>query len=106
MYKSYDYETLKLLRKKTILNPIAYIKVLKARQLADVYQRVINQVEHCDIGVDYSKANELEYNLRFKSWMNCIMPTWYKYASNQDLYDFSYDMLMQSKKNDEMRLIR
>ena len=63
-----DFEFLLLLRENTILDPISYLKVRKLRKLAEDYQIVINSKEHCNLGVDYSKANELETKLRYKIW--------------------------------------
>ncbi len=101
-----SYELLKLLRKNTILSPIAYFKILKERELAEDYQSIINKLEHCYLGVDYSKAEELELNLRFKSWFNKVLGIWYKYDRQSDPYEFAVGLLLENEDEEEKKLLR
>ena len=92
-----DYEFLTLLRKNTILDPISYLKVKRARRLAEESTFVINSKEHCCLGVDYTKANELETTLRYQKWLSYAIPVWYKYCRNEDPDECAIRLLLDAE---------
>ena len=95
----FDFTALTLLRENTILDPISYHKVKKARRLALECQRVINLKERCDIAVDFSQANQLEAELRFEVWKNKVREYWSKYYSRTyELEEIALDLLYQQEK--------
>lgn len=87
-------EELDFLRKNTRLNPIAATKVLIARKQAEKYRDVYIRYNPTDIiEVDYSVADELEYELRKSVWMKLCEKAWKEYSKmeNDDygLIDFA-----------------
>ena len=99
-----DFEFLLLLRENTILDPISYLKVRKLRKLAEDYQIVINSKEHCNLGVDYSKANELETELRYKIWYDKTRASWLRYGDGQDNDEFALRLLCDASSNQKKLL--
>ena len=95
-----------LLRENTHLSPINYLKVLKERRLADENQRTLNRVEHCQVTVDYSIANELETILREAAWNDSIIEKWFKYGRHYDFEEFSKMMLDYSHEEKEEKRLR
>ena len=93
----YEFKTLELLRDKTILDPISYFKVCREKRKAEVYQRTINKLEHCHLGVDFSKANQLETDLRYFKWKRRIFYYWYDNFRNKDFEIFALEMLKQQE---------
>jgi len=95
----FDYNALTLLRENTILDPVSQFRVLRERKLASDYQRIINKVERCDIAADFSKANQLEAELRFEIWKNKVREYWAKYYSRTyELDEIALDLLYQQEK--------
>ncbi len=101
----FDYYTLQLLRENTILDPISYYRVLKLRDLAMECKHTICQLENCDIEADFSKANQLEGQLRFKIWCNKMYQYWAQhYAVSYELEDFAlYALYQQDNKKSKTR---
>ena len=64
----YDYKKLLELRKHTLLGLIALIKISREREAAEVAQILYNRAEHTTIGVDYSIAEKLEFDIRLEKW--------------------------------------
>ncbi len=91
----FDYKTLMMLRKKTKLKPKLYFEVLRERQAAIDYQVTMNRVENCQLGVDYSKAEQLEAKYRFEKWKKEMFEYWLKCSSGRDLDKYAYDVLIQ-----------
>ena len=61
-----DYKKLEILRKKTRLTILEKIKILKMKWEAEDNTRIINQKEHCHLGVDFSEADAYEYERRLR----------------------------------------
>ena len=104
--KEYSYERLEALREITKLNPVAYAKVVKARHDADKFRDLYMKYEPNDqIGVDYTIANELEYELRFRALENGVEKQWKQYLGVEDdgygLEDWAEDVLSEHMKNNE-----
>ena len=71
---------LKALREMTRLDPIAYVKVLRARREAENLRDVYARYEPSDkVAVDYSDANDLEYMLRKRSLERSVQSDWLDY---------------------------
>ena len=104
----FDYKTLLLLRENTWLDPISYLKVYLERQDAIEYQFMINKIENCQLGVDYTKANQLEAQLRFMKWKKDIIGYWIEHTNcATDLDEFALDVLYQQEsKKKKLSLIK
>ena len=102
----FDYKTLELLRDHTTLDPISYLKVLKERRIANETQYIINQLEHCQLGVDYSKANQLEAWLRFKVWCSDVLSVWHEFGGSQELNEFALRLLYQQEERKKKRVFQ
>ena len=59
-----DYYKLYDLRKTTRLNLIEWIKVNRMRCIAEKHTRLINKIEHCQLGVNFREADEYEFQRR------------------------------------------
>lgn len=101
---NYDYETLKLLREYTVLDPISYFKVTTERERANRNQQIINKVEHCCLGADFTKANNLEIDLRFKIWKRKVFIIWNDSYSHMGLNEFALDYLYHN--NEKKRVLK
>lgn len=102
--KTIQIDQLLALREITKLNPIAYAKVLKARNDAEQLRNLYIQYEPNDIiGVDYSTANELEYSLRMQALERSVEKDWIKYIEKENdgfgLADYAYDVLQLYIRN-------
>ena len=96
-----EYKELEYLRKHTFINPIKKLKVLALRDDAEAYQIMMEEYENCHLGIDYSKADELEYEYRMQSWSRSLIYLWMEYGGTQSLDEFALDMLhsaMEEKK--------
>ena len=98
--EDFTMERLEALRDMTTLNPIASIKVLKARKDAEKMSDLYNKYEPNDhIGTDYSTANNLEYSLRMEALERKLENSWQAYlAIEKDgfgLIDFAEETLNQ-----------
>ena len=101
----FDIRTLYLLRENTYLDPISYFKVQGLRQDAREYQAMINYLENCQIGVDYSKANKLEAELRFNEWKKVVKRYWNQ-NSGVTLDDFAIDLLKQRQGKEKQNVLK
>ncbi len=63
-----DYSKLYELRKKTRLNLIERLKIMKMKNQAIDDWQLINKIEHCHLGVDFRKADEFEYSRRLEKY--------------------------------------
>ena len=69
-YYAKQKERLKYLRELVILNPIDKMRVLHARSYSEKYRAFYNKINPNDvIETDYSVADDLEYTLRYKSFV-------------------------------------
>lgn len=96
-----EYKRLLFLRKNTTLDLVNYIKVKKLRREAEETQFLINKLENCQLGVDYSKADEYEFNKRFQIWMYDLYSLWKKHSEGLDLFDFAQIALDQNINMEE-----
>ncbi|MBQ3307001.1 MAG: hypothetical protein IJG68_02280 [Bacilli bacterium] len=97
----FDYDTLVLLRKNTKLNPINLIKISNERTKAVEYQQFFNKVENAQLGVDYSVAEQLEAELRFKVWKKIVLPYWIKFSNGIELDEYALDLLYRQKEKEK-----
>ena len=81
---NYNYQLLEILRHHTVLGVKEKIVLLKKLEDANTKQQVINEKEHCNIGVDFTEAYTLEYQFRMKKWQNRIIELYHKYGKGQD----------------------
>lgn len=98
-----DYKELEYLRKKTLLGPIALLKIEKLKTVAEKTAVILNQIEHCKLGVDYNDADTLEFNYRFNSWKTNLFGLWSKYGSHMDFDDFAKWVLYQNANKESVR---
>ena len=63
-----DYFKLYDLRKKTRLNLIEKLKLMKLRNQAIDDWNTINRVEHCHLGVDFREADQFEFEKRLSRY--------------------------------------
>ena len=93
----FDYSTLLLLRKNARLDPISFFKVVDEREAAVDYWRIMKRMENCDIGIDYSRAEQLEANLRFKAWQKKVCGYYLDYKGNLSLEEFAMGLLKEKE---------
>ncbi len=91
------YYDLVYLRHEARLNLIEWIKVKKLRCLAEETQRLINQKERCQVGVDYKEADQLEYQFRFRKFEREMIPLWIQHGDGLGLDEFSYKIIQDNK---------
>ena len=105
-----DYNKLCYLRKNTIINPLDMLKIENMKIQAERDTAIINKVEHCHLGVDYSLADEFEYSVRFNNWMKKNIYYWVESGSKQNLLDFFNELLTaftcEERKEVENEIIR
>ena len=100
-----DYRELEYLRKHTLINPIRKMKVLALREEAEKECHMMKVYENYNPGIDYSKADALEYFYRMEAWARSMIYYWVEYDdSNLTLDDFARKMLHQAMR--EKSLIR
>ena len=102
----YNYEALKALRKHTNLNLIEKLKIIREKELAEDTQVMINKIERCYIGVDYTEAEMLEFSYRLKSWYKKSKALYAEYGNNRDFYEFSNDMLNRIIESEKAKTIK
>ena len=95
------YKKLNYLRKTVTLKPSEYIKVAKARKSAMRLTELYNKHEKRDlIGVDYSVADQLEYELRMKTYERIMYKMWVSYGKNELLRDFCERCLIEEMQEE------
>ena len=104
--KNYDvkYEVLEGLREITKLNPIAEFKILRARRQADKFIDIYRKLNPGDeMSVDYSVANDLEYELRMEALSRSLEKGWAQYIALENdglgLEDYVSDYLVNYMNN-------
>lgn len=95
-----NYETLLKLKKKTLLGLVSLLRVSIEREKAERMQLAVNKLTHSAFSIDYSDADNLEFDLRFKAWKEKNTKLYLKYGINQSLDDFSLDLL----RNDTVKV--
>ena len=95
---SFSQEELTFLRGNTKLGPISLLKINKAKKNAELYRKYILETEHELIEIDYSDADELEFELRLRSWENGLSRTWKQYPDGLSLSEFA-EMVMKQQIN-------
>lgn len=88
-----DYETLLKLKKNTLLGLISLLRISIEKEKAERIQLAVNKLSHSTFSIDYSKADNLEFELRFKAWKEKNGALYLKYGTTQNLDDFSLDLL-------------
>lgn len=64
----FNYKNLEELRKKTRLNLIEKLKVAKMKYIAEKTTKVLNEKEHCHLGVDFREADQFEFEKRLSRY--------------------------------------
>ncbi len=100
-----EYKELEYLRKHTFINPFKKMKVVALREDAEQYAAMMRKFEKCNPGIDYSEADELEYEYRFRSWARSLLYLWIEYGWNQCLDEFALEML-HAAMEDKKKLVR
>ena len=102
-----DYKELDYLRKNSRLSILEKRKVNKLRKEAMERQYIINKINHCMLGADFSEAENLEYDLRMRRYALDLYPLWAKYGDGMGLYDFACRVVRENKdKEQPKRLFR
>jgi len=99
-----DFERkLDFLRKNTILGPFAILKIDKLRKESEEFRKWYLKMEGELIDIDYSMADNLEYDLRFRVWENGLARDWMKYGDGLGLSEFA-DLIMVQNMGNEVKL--
>ena len=98
-------EVLEKLRELTNLGPIAKLKLQRARRSAEKFRDLYIKENPSDqIGVDYSTANDLEYELRMNSLRNSMAKSWKEYLDYENdglgLEEYVSDYLVRELNKD------
>ena len=93
-------EKLRALREFIKLNPVDFMRVRRARKQAEAFRELYIRENPGDIiGVDYSIADDLEYQLRLAGLERDMEKSWRAYLSMEHdgygLRDFAEDFLKQ-----------
>ena len=64
----FNYKNLEELRKKTRLNLIEKLKVAKMKYIAEKTTKVLNEKEHCHLGVDFREADQYKIKKRLSRY--------------------------------------
>ena len=91
-----DYNKLYYLRKHTVISLVDKLKIQKLKAEASKYSKLINKMEHCNIGVNFRDADTYEYSRRFSDWMIKVFPLWKNHNDGMDLFTFSEEVLDQA----------
>ena len=94
--KEYTYDMLQFLRRKTMLGPIALLKVGKAREEAERAKNVYEKLTKETINLDTSTADDLEYSYRFRAFEYTVFHDWEKYGDGLDLDEFAHKVIVDS----------
>lgn len=99
-----SYRKLEYLRKKTELDLFDKIRIDKFRiDLIETTSR-INEIEHCDLGVDLTRVTEFEYKIRFEILKSKLYENWKKYAHDTDINEYCDNIMQEEiKKEDNIR---
>ena len=108
MNYEFNFERLEQLRELTELGPIAKFKIMRARKQAEDYRKLYIKENPDDvIGVDYSTANELEYELRMNSLRKSLEKQWAEYVTYENdgmgLDQYVNDYLVEQLNNSKGR---
>ena len=98
-----NYDELEFLRAKTILSPVAKLKVLVARRDADNFRNWYLKNEGELLESDYANADKIEYDLRFQNWKNKCASMWRQYSDGLDLDEFSRMVIHDSLNNENKK---
>ena len=100
--RNYKPEELEFLRGNTILGPISVLKIQiekgRCEKIRDLYHKAEGEL----LEVDYSSANELEYELRMRAWENSWAREWNKNPDGLGLAEFA-QMIMEEKMREAQR---
>lgn len=102
-YEEIEYtqaDKLNALRQFVKLNPLDFMRVRRARKQAEAFRELYIRENPSDIiGVDYSVADDLEYQLRLAGLERDMEKSWRAYLSMENdgygLRDFAEDFLKQ-----------
>ena len=101
----YSEEGLEFLRKNTVLGPINYIKVLKARKCCENFRKWYLEMENELLELDYTIALEYEFELRFDEWKDSLYPDWLKYGDGRELLDFAVVVMKQNMEKSKKKVL-
>ena len=101
-----DYNKLYYLRKHTVISLVDKLKIQKLKAEASKYSKLINKMEHCNIGVNFRDADTYEYSRRFSDWMIKVFPLWKNHNDGMDLFTFSEEVLDQAIEREGMRVMK
>lgn len=87
--ESINYDELKFLRTNTVLSPIAILRINKLKEKIETFREWYFKVEGELVDSDYTIADKLEYDLRFKIWQTKCAPLWKQISSNIGLYEYA-----------------
>lgn len=63
-----DYKKLEELRKTTRLTLLEKFRIMRMKFQAERDTNIVNQKEHCHLGVDWSEADEYEFQRRLERY--------------------------------------
>ena len=100
---SYDYYCLEYLRRNTVISIKEKLKIEKMKNdLYDSYKE-LSRIEHTQLVVDYTKAYEYEYIVRYRKFLKKMFPIWKKYSDGLDIEEFTNKIICDNI-NEEKKL--
>lgn len=102
----YDHKLLDILRENVILGPIDYLRVLKQRIIDEDNQSKLNELDECNLPVDYSISETLEFALRYKKWIKSTINSWSKYGRHMNFEEYALIMLMNLEEENNEKQYR
>ena len=97
-----NYRKLDYLRNNTFIGPVAALKIANARKKAEKYAEWYQKMEHEQLGVDYTLADELEYQIRFDAYQRGWEKAWKQYGDGIGLREFADDALEQAIREEKV----
>lgn len=97
----YDYNDLEFLRQNTILGPISLIKLSYLKSRIEQATEMANDCLNSSFEIDYSKVEELEYEMRFKQWKDRIMLSYINYGEGMTLDSFASMLIHERLRNNK-----
>ena len=98
-----NYDELDFLRRNTILGPIAKIKLQRAKKYGDDFRKWYLEMERELLEADYTFVDELEYEMRLRTWENKCANSWKKYPDGLDLSEFARMVMESNMPKDKKR---
>ena len=96
---SVNLDVLDFLRKNTVISPISLLKYKREQLIAKSKQKEYYKAEGERLEIDFSKADEVEYNLRLKAWEKSCYNDWKINGDGRDLSEYAMEIITQRINN-------